>query len=81
MKRIYPLAARGLALAGLAVLVTGAADSYAPPYGDKTVYYSSSSHTQAVGGWLSCPPPTGMVYWGTTSSYSVYYHNTTDCYE
>ena len=55
------------------VVLTGAARDSAPAYYSHAEYYSNSSYTTQVGGWLSCPPAEGgYSSWGTRTSYAVY---------
>lgn len=64
--------------AGFVVLTAASADSV-PEYYSHAEYYSSSSYTTQVGGWLSCPPSLGgYSSWGTRTSYAVYTSNDYD---
>lgn len=69
------LARMGGAAAAFVVL-TGAARDSVPEYYSHAEYYSSSSYTTQVGGWLSCPPGEGgYSSWGTRTSYAIYTSN------
>lgn len=68
--------ARLSATAAAFVVLTGAAGDSAPEYYSHAEYYSSSSYTNQVGGWLSCPPAEGgYSSWGTRTSYAIYTSN------
>ena len=68
--------ARVGAVAAAFVVLTGAARDSVPAYYSHAEYYSNSSYTTEVGGWLSCPPEEGgYSSWGTRTSYAIYTSN------
>lgn len=68
--------ARTGGIAAAFVVLTAASRDSAPEYYSHAEYYSSSSYTNQVGGWLSCPPGEGgYSSWGTRTSYAIYTSN------
>lgn len=58
------------------VVLTGAARDSVPDYYSHTEYYSDSSRTTQVGGWLSCPPEEGgYSFWGERTGWSISTYN------
>jgi hypothetical protein len=67
---------RALSAVAAALVLGAASRDSVPAYYSHAEYYSSSSYTNQVGGWLSCPPEMGgYSSWGTRTSYAIYTSN------
>jgi hypothetical protein len=75
MRRI-PSLGRAVAAVAAAVVLSAASRDSVPTYYSHSEFYSNSSYTTRVGGWLSCPPSQGgYTSWGQWSSYEIHTNN------